>query len=66
MEEKRQKLVTFAPSMFCVCVFLSFLWGGGGCLWGRWGGGGGGGGYKSARGFRTESELQMGNEIYLI
>jgi len=27
---------------------------------------GAGGFYKSARGLRTESELQMGNEIYLI
>jgi hypothetical protein len=29
MEEKRQKLVTFAPSMFCVCVFYLSSEGGG-------------------------------------
>jgi hypothetical protein len=63
MEEKRQKLVTFAPSMFCVCVFyLSSRGGGLYCGVNR----GAGGSYKSARGLITESELQMGNEIYLI
>ena len=68
MEEKRQKLVTFAPSMFCVCVFIYHQGGGGvmgGFIEGQVGVGAGGF-YKSARGLRTESELQMGNEIYLI